>query len=146
MHKLLHFSRLALIPFAVVLLISGCGDPDRARLIGTWEISGGDGYMNRADPQQAQDEEMEDLPPRVVLKFYRSGSLETQTRIGGQISTKSGHWELKSFDEPSATAVISCNLTDQTTKHEVVFEKPDKIKLVPPNMAGLTRKLIFVRK
>lgn len=145
---------------AIVLLSVGCGDPNRARVIGRWEIDGGDRWLDRSESEDSRQlssnrdeqaaEEIEDtlppLPPRMVVKFYRSGALETETRISGSISTKSGSWQFVSFDEAEKTITIECDLTNQVTTHELFIKDENTIQMVPPNLAGLQRKLTFVRK
>lgn len=143
------------------LLAVGCGDPDRARMIGRWEISAGDRVLDRVDgatkgnASTDADQGLNDAPldaesvdeaPRMVVEFFRSGALTTETRISNAISTKKGQWSLVKYDAANRIATIRCELIGQSTDHELEFVSDNEVKMVPPNMAGLTKKLLFQRK
>ncbi len=81
----------------------------------------------------------------VTLTFRSNGELETVTHTGTIDSTKSGTWRLVSFDAEKTTAVVACTLNGQVTEHAIEWLDKDSIKMTPPNMAGLTMKLIFRR-
>ncbi len=85
------------------------------------------------------------LSTAITVTFGRNGALQTQTRTGMIDSTKNGKWtpvENASSDQPAA---IECTLMQQTTRHEIEWIDADTIKMTPPNMAGLSIKLMFRR-
>ena len=138
-----------------LLALLGCGgDPDRNRIVGDWEIAKADRLMGKvnaeplatsgsADPNV---EAMEDQKPRMLIRFYYSGSLATETNMGSVATKKYGSWKFLSYDPESRTAKIQCKLVDDTTDFDVVVEDEDTLRLVPPNMAGLKKKMKFVRQ
>lgn len=138
---------------ALLAVTVGCGDADRARIVGRWEISSDDRVLERIDNATTPEDgsvDIEDsaapLPPRMVVQFAQYGALETQTRISNSISEKNGTWSFVSFDPAARTAVVECELMGQTTEHELIFDGDNIVRMVPPNMAGTTKKLKFVRK
>jgi hypothetical protein len=134
------------------LLVSGCGDPQRAKLVGTWEIEQADSLMQRLDESDTNDSAAKDAEamstgPQMQLQFFGNGGLTTTTAMGIVIPTpKQGRWEMVSFDETSQQMKVKCQIGLQETEHEIEFIDADTIKLVPPNMAGLSLKLRFQRK
>lgn len=145
--------RASVLMLALLAVTTGCGDPDRARVVGRWEISSDDKVLDRIDnatPLEDGSVDIEDsvapLPPRMVVQFAHFGALETKTRISNSISEKNGTWSFVSFDPTKKTAVVQCELMGQKTEHELVFDGDNTVRMVPPNMAGTTRKLKFVRK
>ena len=134
-----------LILLAICLALqSGCyQDPIRAKLAGNWKIEHGDRLSRRVNEEDSEG--VEDPSGRMVLSFTASGSLQTQTRIGGAIREKNGSWNAIEFDEEESVMKIQCKLMGQQTEHEVRFLEDDLIQLVPPNMAGTKSELTFRR-
>ena len=125
--------------------LSGCGDSNRNQLVGKWRIEAPEAVMQRID----QDDLSNGLSPeteiaeRMTITFKRNGVLNTRTRMGEIDQEKTGTWKMISFDEPSRTMTISCEINLQTSEHEIAFVDENTIKLVPPNMAGLKMKSKF---
>jgi len=125
----------------LLLALAGCtGDPDRARIVGDWEIATTDHLMGQVNAQP------DDQPPRMLIHFYNSGYLATETNMGNISTQKQGNWKLLSYDAQTKTAKIQCKLVDDTTNFDVVVLDDNTLRLVPPNMAGLKTKLKFVRQ
>ena len=124
----------------------------RYLLIGTREIEQPESLMQRLDEPNAEDSPNVDdaemsMESKMQLDFFRNGRLATTTAMGNVTPTpKKGRWEMVSFDEPSQTMTIKCQIGLQESEHKVEFIDADTIKLVPPNMAGLRLKLRFQRK
>ena len=143
--------RLGLV-IAICLGFSGCGNADRAKIIGDWEMAVGKDLLEgvvEIDETAAPDPQSEDpifQPPKMLLKFFRSGALETQTNMGSVRTKKQGYWKLISVDEGNRQLTIECELMGQTTNHEVELIDDKTIRLVPPNLAGLKRQIKFVRQ
>lgn len=139
--------------FASVLacLVSGCGDSNRAKIIGTWGIDQADTVMSRFDRSGAEmndraaDSESAD-PPGMLLFFRGNGQLETSTSMGVVKQDKKGNWKMVSFDPVADSMTISCEIQTQESETVIEFIDQDTIRLVPPNMAGTTMKLIFKRR
>jgi small subunit ribosomal protein S16 len=132
------------------LLVTGCGDPQRSKLVGTWEIEQSESLVRRLD-DNSSDAELgpEAIPsaPKMQLQFFRNGNLQTTTMIGIVAPTpKQGRWKMLSFDEQSGNMKVKCTIGLQETEHEIEFIDADTIKLVPPNLAGLSLKLRFRKK
>ena len=138
-----------------LLALAGCdSDPDRSRIVGDWKIAGADRLMgkvntaplNSADPEDPNADPTEAGPPRMLIQFYYSGALATETNMGSVTTQKKGSWKFLSYDVGSRTAKIQCKLVDDTTDFDVIVVDENTLRLVPPNMAGLTKKLKFVRQ
>ena len=125
----------------LLLALAGCtGDPDRARIVGDWEIATTDHLMGQVNAQP------DDQPPRMLIHFYNSGYLTTETNMGSISTQKQGNWKFLAYDAQTQTAKIQCKLVDDTTDFDVVVLDDNTLRLVPPNMAGLKTKLKFVRQ
>ncbi len=138
-----------LLALIVLSLWSFCGcyqDPVRAKLVGTWGIEHGEKLTERVNQSAEKSGESTDLSERMMLVFYASGSLQTNTRMGDVNREKNGSWNVVEFDEENSKMKIRCDLMGQQTEHEVRFIEEDLIRLVPPNMAGTKSKLTFRRK
>lgn len=154
-HAALFASVTELAALAVVLLISGCGT-DQDRFVGTWTstILPDRLLANEASPLDiARSERPSDVggEPKpaiggdysIQLRFYRTGQLDTVTKLPMIQTHKTGQWRLLSFDEASRKATIECELMQQRTQHQVEFIDSRTIRLVPPNLAGLKLTLEF---
>ena len=121
-----------------VVAISGCGSPDRHRLVGKWHLE----EPTRLENQVA---DVADLGPKseLVLDFRRGGRFYTRTSIGNIQSEKQGTWRVVGFDEATNILKIECKIGGESNEHAVEFLAEDLIELVPPNMAGTTKKLKF---
>ena len=140
-NSLVAASRFRLLAIVALLLCLGCGNPDRRKLVGTWQLKHSDEIEERI--AELNDE----LPAsRMSLQFKSNGRLSTVTKMGTIDSNKNGSWEFLSFDESTQTMKIKCTLVGQDTEHEVQFLSESKIKLAPPNLAGLNKKLEFQRE
>lgn len=136
-----------MLSMGLIAVISGCQDPIRAKITGTWNIEQADKVSRRVN-QEGQGDLIpaQDISERMVLTFYRSGALLTQTKIGQMQSEKKGWWKLVQFDEKDSKMLLECELAGQNTEHEVKFIEEDLIRLVPPNMAGVSTKINFRRR
>lgn len=134
------------------LLVTGCGNSQRAKLVGIWQIETAESLLKRLDgPNNPGDsgsvDEISPAGPTMQLQFFRNGGLTTTTQMGIVSPTpKEGRWEMESFDDGSQTMKIRCLIGLQETEHDVEFVNADTIKMVPPNLAGLSLKLTFQRK
>lgn len=137
-----------LASFAIIAActISGCGDTNRAKIIGTWGIEQADKVLNRIKQNDDSERTTEGEEPRMKLVFQRNGVLKTQTRLGAGTTEKQGTWKLVSYDEAAGVLSLECELMQQTSTHAVEFVDENTIRLVPPNMAGLSMKLTFKRQ
>jgi hypothetical protein len=141
---------LALAIGAVALVASGCGSPG-SQLVGDWssQIQSNERLANEISPLDSPSGDPDDgegSDYSIRLKFYRSGQLDTVTQLANIQTRKSGRWQLVNFDEATQTATIECELMQQRTQHQVEFVDKHTIRLVPPNMAGLNLKLVFIRE
>ena len=146
------FTGLLLSASLCACTIAGCGDPNRARIIGTWGIDRADTVMSRINSadsdssDQSGDYSADEDPSKMILRFHRSGHLETTTAMGAVKRDKQGQWEMVSFNELKNSMTIRCEIQMQESEHEITFVDQDTIELVPPNMAGTTMKLKFKRQ
>ncbi len=154
------------LPLAVLLLaVSGCGNPDAERLAGVWQLDPDAGLESRLGTDRVAENNPDRIqlstgsnrvdatgaePPGtncgMTLSFQPGGRLETKTTTDAIDSLKTGTWQLVSFDSQQQSAVIACTLGQQTTEQTVQWIDADTIKLTPPNMAGLSIKLVFRRQ
>ena len=131
-----------------LFLLAGCSDPQRSRLVGSWQLQKPEQISKRfanSDAPSADNSSESSFDNRMLIEFRRNGTLRTVTRIGNIDREKTGTWELLQFDEPDNRAMIRCEINSQTTEHEVEWLDSGALKMVPPNMAGTTTRLTFVR-
>lgn len=131
----------------LALLLAGCGDPDRRKLIGVWEIETADKLIDRVGADDPTEEDSDTVP--ITIEFGSGGQLRTATQVGAISNVKTGEWEwIRSDPERS---LVRCVLTEknmgsQATEMEIEWIDSDTIKMTPPNLAGLSIKLRFSRK
>ncbi len=133
----------SLFAFMLAPLLAGCGDPNRAKIIGNWEIKTADKVLRRFKDKEQNSNAS--TASRMRLEFRSGGTLKTSTHMGSIQGQKEGQWEWLSFDKDDSTAKLKITLGLQVTEHEVRFLDEQTIELVPPNMAGLDLKVQFVR-
>ena len=128
--------------FAVIclLLVSGCNDPVRSKIAGTWEVQKADRLGQRINQNQDGAES------RMRIIFESGGGLTTQTSMGEIQREKTGSWKLVSFDDQTNIMELVCDLGSGEVPTSVAYLDDDTIKLIPPNMAGTKTKLKFARK
>ena len=131
------------IAFTVVTLLAGCEDPNRAKIVGNWEIQSAEDLTDRLIDSESQPEKSSKSPMR--LEFYSRGTMKTSTAMGAIQQEKNGTWELVSMNEPKTQAVVKIAIGLQTTEHEIDFQDDDTMEMVPPNLAGLDMKVQFRR-
>ena len=145
-------------------LVVGCGDANRKKLVGIWQLENQSGLENRIASQDKVEKETDrstgetNSEPssddkgdsKMSIEFRANGELLTQTQLGSQMGAidqgKKGTWKFVGYDAETNSMQIECTLGMQNTEHEVVFDGENTISLMPPNMAGLNLKLTFVRK
>lgn len=127
----------------LAVLLSGCGDPNRKKIVGEWEVVTPARVANRLKDSESNSTSNDGS--RMRIDFRSNGTLSTQTSMGSVDSLKEGRWELLSFDEARSQLRLKCTLGLQESQHDVELVGLDKIKLVPPNMAGTDLKLTFKR-
>lgn len=123
----------------------GCGDSNRAKIIGTWGIDKADTVMSRIK-QSGDTADGNTESPKMIMRFRRDGGLETKTQMGAVDREKKGRWEFVSFDSVTNAMIVSCEIQMETSEHEITFVDENTIELVPPNMAGTSMKLRFKRQ
>jgi hypothetical protein len=152
----------SLLLLLACLLAVGCGDPDRARIVGIWVIKQPDSLMGRLNLDAAEEAAqtasrpsddsgaattvgMEN--PKMQIEFRGNGTFSTITQMGWvSPQPKQGRWEMLGFDETKNEMQIQCIIGLQETEHDVEFIDSNTIKLVPPNMAGVKLKITFTRQ
>ena len=127
-------------------IFAGCGDSNRTKIIGTWGIDKADTVMSRIQQSGDNNDKDSSQSPRMVLRFQRSGELETKTLMGTVDREKKGKWNFVSYDPSNNSMAVTCEIQMETSEHEVTFIDDDTIELVPPNMAGTKMKLRFKRQ
>jgi hypothetical protein len=136
----------------IACTLIGCGDANRGKIIGTWEIEQADSIYRKVESnadlkdEQSLSKSVDSASSKMSITFQSNGILATNTNIGAVSQSKEGTWKFESFDEASGEMKLACVLMDQASNHKVTFVDEDTIKLIPPNMAGTKMKLKFVRK
>lgn len=133
--------------FIAVLLMAGCGDPERQKLVGTWVAETPDRVERRVDGPGSDPTEK----PTMLVRFGWNGTLETLTQMGDIQRSKSGRWELLEADPIAGTATLECTLGDsrspaQTTTLVVEWVDEQTLRMTPPNLAGLDLPMNFQRE
>ena len=124
-----------------VFLLAGCHSPDRAKIVGQWKIAEASKLSQKIGG--AEDSDSDDS--KMTIHFDRSGKLRTDTSMGNIKSTKQGTWRFLGYDEPKGQMQIECTLGMQTTEHDIEFQNDDTIVWIPPNLAGTSQKVRFIR-
>ena len=122
-------------------LLAGCNNSPQSKIIGQWQLDQANRVSNKIAPPGQDDSD----PPKMSVVFERSGRLKTVTQMGNIDSTKEGRWKWIAWDESKQVMQLECQLGLQTTQHAIEFEDDDSIRWIPPNMAGTTQKIRFVR-
>ena len=154
---------LLLIVLLVLPALLGCKARERQRLVGEWrsqqveDIVGQvadkaqiDEWINTDKLKQAAGEFSDKLGlgasvGSLKIIFHQNGKLETITDLPGINTNKQGTWDWISFDPKTRIAKIKCVLNGQETEHDVAFDSRKEIELIPPNLAGLSGKVKFVK-
>ena len=137
-------------PILIVLLLVGCGDSGRSALSGRWQLAAPEKLARRLGPE-SREGALGPVPSdgmtgqRMELVFGAWGALKTVTRVGSIDREKTGEWDVVSRSPDGRRMTIRCTLNGQTTEHEVEFLDGDRIRLVPPNLAGTDSRLEFHR-
>lgn len=151
------FSRQSLTRFLwllPVLASIGCAGEGERKLAGVWQLDSARSLAARlgsgALPQEGADLTPDDTGPvgasaGITVTFTAGGAWQTTTRTGQIDTTKSGKWKLLKWDPAGPTATIECSQGQQTSEHRIEWLDDDSVKMTPPNMAGLTIKLVFRR-
>ncbi|MFT7629192.1 MAG: hypothetical protein ACI87E_000189 [Mariniblastus sp.] len=147
------FRPLCLAAILLAGIFTGCGESNRAKIVGTWKIDQADTLTRRMDRSSGSDDALEsqaeseeDDSAKMLIQFLGSGELRTATNIGNMNVAKEGQWIFNSFDESANCMQVSCTLKGETTNHEIEFLDESSIKLIPPNMAGTKMKLKFKKQ
>lgn len=146
--NLLILSALASMLFVCAV---GCSDPNAKPLVGRWVLEKPDRVMERIggdDADLAQETASIDdsnLMPKMAITFESNGQFQTVTAMGNVNREKNGAWQVISLDETAGKMTIRCKIGTEETDHSVELIDGSTIRLVPPNMAGLTMKMRFVR-
>lgn len=147
-------ARSLIILLMILPALAGCHGPVTSKLAGTWDMdvkgvegTGGDGEVQDGtstlvDAVADGDSEAASM----TLVFHKDGTLETITRFPSAGSHKHWRWSEVSWVESSQTAVIRCEMGEQSTQTEIVFRDTDTIELVPPNLDVLKTRLRFKRR
>lgn len=130
-----------LITLLAVSLLAGCAPPDSAKIVGQWEIA----EATKLSKKIVNDDDTDSGDSRMTVQFDRSGKLRTNTAMGNIKSTKQGTWRSLGYDEPTGRMQIECTLGMQTTEHDIEFRDDDTIVWIPPNLAGTSQKVRFIR-
>ena len=144
---------LILPALALLLLASavGCADPNATPLVGRWVLEKPDRVMERIGGDEAdQDRETDSIDdssftPKMAITFGSNGRFQTATAMGNVNREKNGTWKVISLDEAAHKMTIRCKIGSEETDHSVELVDSSTIRLVPPNMAGLTMKMRFAR-
>ncbi len=132
-------------------LIAGCTDPQVAPLVGRWVLEKPNHVMDRIGhdaPDSGRETDSTDdsnSTPRMAITFLTNGTFQTQTAMGNVNGQKNGAWQVISLDEAARKMTIRCTIGSDETDHSIELIDGSTIRLVPPNMAGLTMKMRFVR-
>jgi hypothetical protein len=142
---------LLVFTLLVIGVNSGCTDPKAAPLLGRWVLEKPDRVMDRiggdAPGGGLESDSIDDSTamPRMAISFFSGGKFQTQTAMGNVNREKNGAWHVISLDEEARKMTIRCSIGSDETDHSIDLIDGSTIRLVPPNMAGLTMKMRFVR-
>ena len=126
------------------------GDPERKQSVEERSV--------RGMAKQLLGNKLDDLSKKLEqtasnsmqLQFSADGTWSSKTALPVARGQKSGTWTIS--ESNSEFMQISCTWKDEkssqteSTATRVTFLSPDRIRLVPPNMAGTELELTFVRE
>jgi hypothetical protein len=154
-----HLQTIALV--LATILLSGCGNTDQAKIVGTWRLQPVDELAKRVGEDPPHNESTletsqkstgqdasnadEDESRNMLVEFESNGAFKTRTQLGAINNDKIGKWKFLQYNEETHVVSIECTIGLQTTQHDVKIIDDDCIEMVPPNMAGLKTKLKFER-
>lgn len=154
---------LSLVLATALLVLSGCANENRQKIVGSWTMIKADRLAQRVNvtpgsPKNDQDDRSESKPaitasdeadvPMMTLDFRSSGQLVTTTKLGKIDSVKKGRWRMIKFDPPS-NMTIECDLdqqSDESRQLEITLIDNQTIRMTPPNMSGQKMKLNFKKQ
>ena len=131
-----------LLQVLMLVMLAGCTNSDRARIVGKWQI---DQIENVSEKVSFDDGNTASMSQKMTIEFVESGRLRTETRIGSIDSIKEGTWTFLDYENESGLMRVECTLGMQKTEHEIRFEDAETIEWIPPNLAGTSQKVRFVR-
>lgn len=131
------------LAITLLLLLAGCSsDTNNSPLVGRWQIAELDDIADRV---VADADELDNANSKMTIEFESSGKLITVTSIGSINSSKVGTWKLLRYHSERGVMEIECVLQSQRTQHEIEMTSDDKIRWVPPNLAGTDNRVLFER-
>lgn len=141
---------------ALFTVVAGCQTAVQHPLVGKWELTQAAELADRvgqpapdastsptAQNNSQEFDQSQAKEPPMVIHFCSDGVLETATKMGGIQSKKQGTWEIKAEGPPLVIAFV---INGQPAETEIEWIGNDQIKMVPPNLTGLTMKLVFRRQ
>ncbi len=125
---------------------TGCAsvESEAQPLIGKWVLVDGEDLTRRVKTKASGVDDA--LPPRMELVFRANRTLTTTTRMNAIDTQKKGTWRFLRARPDGSSIDIECVLDGQQTECTIEFLGDDRIKLTPPNMAGVSLKLTFQRE
>lgn len=149
LQRFCRLSTLVIGSMLAVLLLSGCQNSDRGRLVGVWEMAKPDKLAKRVSSTDnaPQTDEVIDALPMMSLHFKNSGVLETTTKLGKIDSRKTGTWKVvaRAAEAPEKITEIQCSIDEIVSQHDVRWIDDSTIRIAPPNMSGQKMILKFTR-
>lgn len=126
------------------------GDPERPQSVEERSV--------RGMAEQLLGDKLDDLSEKLEkaasnsmkLQFSADGTWSSKTVLPVARGHKSGTWTIRESNPDDM--LVSCTWKDaksnqsETSDTRVTFLHPDRIRLVPPNMAGTELELTFVRE
>ncbi|MDP1562393.1 MAG: hypothetical protein Q8M16_13530 [Pirellulaceae bacterium] len=126
------------------------GDPDRKQSFEERSV--------RGMAKQLLGNKLDDLTKKVEqtasnsmeLQFFADGTWSSKTALAVARGQKSGTWTI--HESNAESMLVSCTWKDEksaqseTSDTRVTFLGPDRMRLVPPNMAGVELELTFARE
>jgi hypothetical protein len=126
------------------------GDPERPQSVEERSV--------RGMAEQLLGDKLDDLSKKLEqtasksmkLQFSADGTWSSKTVLPVARGQKSGTWTIR--ESNADDMLVSCTWKDaksnqsETADTRVTFLSPDRIRLVPPNMAGTELELTFVRE
>ncbi len=137
---------------AIVLLSVGCQSRDAQRLVGQWELVDPRALAERvnqsdeAATSSPSEERFSALGNGMVVEFTSRGILTTHTQLGAIRRDKSGTWRVLATEPNQNLTRVAYSLAGDSGELSIEWIDNDTMKMVPPNMAGLSMKLTFRRR
>ncbi|HMP80374.1 MAG TPA: hypothetical protein PKD54_13045 [Pirellulaceae bacterium] len=130
----------------------GCQPSDARKLAGVWELAELASLAERVNQSDSlPDDDLGGEAPAfagntMIVHFIAGGTLTTRTQLGSIERDKTGTWSVLANQTQEQPTRVAFSLAGESGELAIEWIDNDTIKMVPPNLLGLSMKLTFRRR